>query len=70
MAEVLSIEDEHQKLNGKLNMRVAELEEFNIKVRQEVTIKEQEILELHADNKKLATQVEDSVDRMRKAGIL
>ena len=51
-------------------MRVAELEEFNIKVRQEVTIKEQEILELHADNKKLATQVEDSVDRMRKAGIL
>jgi hypothetical protein len=70
LAEVLSIEDEHQKLNGKLNMRVAELEEFNIKVRQEVTIKEQEILELHADNQKLATQVEDSVDRMRKAGIL
>ena len=70
LAEVLSIEDDHQKLNGKLNMRVAELEEFNIKVRQEVTIKEQEILELHADNKKLATQVEDSVDRMRKAGIL
>ena len=70
LAEVLSIEDDHQKLNGKLNMRVAELEEFNIKVRQEVTIKEQEILELHADNKKLATQVEDSVDRMCKAGIL
>jgi hypothetical protein len=70
LAEVLSIEDDHQKLNGKLNMRVAELEEFNIKVRQEVTIKEQEILELHADNKKLASQVEDSVDRMRKAGIL
>ena len=70
LAEVLSIEDDHQKLNGKLNMRVAELEEFNIKVRQEVTIKEQEILELHADNKKLANQVEDSVDRMRKAGIL
>ena len=70
LAEVLSIEDDHQKLNGKLNMRVAELEEFNIKVRQEVTIKEQEILELHADNKKFATQVEDSVDRMRKAGIL
>ena len=70
LAEVLSIEDDHQKLNGKLNMRVAELEEFNIKVRQEVTIKEQELLELHADNKKLASQVEDSVDRMRKAGIL
>ena len=70
LAEVLSIEDDHQKLNGKLNMRVAELEEFNIKVRQEVTIKEQEILELHADNQKLATQVEDSVARMRKAGIL
>jgi chromosome segregation ATPase len=69
MAEVLSIEDDHQKLNGKLNMRVAELEEFNIKVRQEVTVKEQEILELHADNKKLSKQIEDQVDRLRKSGM-
>ena len=69
LAELLSVEDEHQKLNGKLQMRVTELEEFNIKVRQEVTIKEQEILELHGDNTKLARQVEDQLDRMRKSGL-
>ena len=56
MAEVLSLEDEHQKLNGKLQMKVTELE--------------QETTELHADNKKLAAQVEDSVNRLRKEGIL
>jgi hypothetical protein len=28
------------------------------------------VTELEADNKKLAIQVEDSVDRMRKAGVL
>ena len=54
MAELLTVEDEHQKLNGKLQMKLTELEEFNIRVRQEVTAKEQENLELHADNKKLA----------------
>ena len=56
LAELLSVEDKHQELNGKLQMRVTELEQEN--------------LELHADNKKLAIQVEDSVDRMRKAGVL
>ena len=49
LAEALTIDDEHRVLNGKLQMRVTELE---------------------ADNKKLAIQVEDSVDRMRKAGVL
>ena len=56
MAEVLSLEDEHQKLNGKVQMKVTELE--------------QETTELHADNKKLAAQVEDSVNRLLKEGIL
>ena len=56
LAELLSVEDKHQELNGKLHMRVTELEQEN--------------LELHTDNKKMAAQVEDTVDRMRKAGVL
>ena len=56
LSDTLMIEDDHQKLNGKLQMRLTELE--------------QEIIELHADNKKLAAQVNDSVDRMRKEGII
>jgi len=55
LAELLSVEDEHQKLNGKLQMRVTELEQDN--------------LELHADNKKVSQQVSDQVDRLRKAGL-
>ena len=49
LAEVLLVDESHHQLNGKLQMRITELE---------------------ADNKKLAIQVEDSVDRMRKAGVL
>jgi hypothetical protein len=56
LAELLSLEDKHQELNGKLQMRMTELEQDN--------------LELHADNKKLAKQVEDSVDKLRKQGII
>ena len=55
LAEVLSLEDSHQKLNGKLQMRLTELEQDNI--------------ELHGDNKKLAQQINDKVDRLRKAGL-
>ena len=49
LAEALLVDESHHQLNGKLQMRIIELE---------------------ADNKKLAVQVEDSVDRMRKAGVL
>ena len=70
LANALAANESHQKLNGRLQEELTELQEFNIKVRQEVTVKEQEILELHADNKKLAAQVNDSVDRMRKEGII
>jgi len=56
LAELLSLEDKHQELNGKLQMRMTELEQDN--------------LELHADNKKLAKQVEDSVDKLRRQGII
>ena len=55
LAEVLSLDDAHQKLNGKLQMRITELEQEN--------------LELHADNKKVSKQVEDQLERARKAGL-
>ena len=37
---------------------------------KERIVKEQEILEIHADNKKLALQVDDSVARLRKNGLI
>ena len=53
--ELEEINKSHQKLNGDL--------------RREITAIEQEKLELHADNKKLAQQIEDSLDRLRKSGM-
>ena len=53
--ELEHINDSHQKLNGDL--------------RREITALEQEKLELHLDNKKLAQQIEDSLDRLRKSGM-
>ena len=53
--ELENISESHQKLNGDL--------------RREITALEQEKLELHLDNKKLAQQVEDSLDRLRKSGM-
>ena len=53
--ELENISGSHQKLNGDL--------------RREITALEQEKLELHLDNKKLAQQVEDSLDRLRKSGM-
>jgi len=48
IAELTEVEESHQRLNGKLQVRVAELEE---------------------DNKKISRQVEDQLDRARKAGL-
>ena len=48
LAEVLSLEDSHQRLNGKLQERLREVEE---------------------DNKKLANQIEDKVNQMRRSGM-
>ena len=56
LSDTLMIEDDHQKLNGKLQMRLTEIEQENI--------------ELHADNKKLANQVEDKVNQLRTKGVL
>ena len=53
--ELENINESHQKLNGDL--------------RREITALEQEKLELHLDNKKLAKQIEDSLDRLRKSGM-
>ena len=53
--ELESISESHQKLNGDL--------------RREITALEQEKLELQLDNKKLAKQIEDSLDRLRKSGM-
>ena len=48
LADALEVNEHHQNLNGKLQVRVAELEE---------------------DNKKISRQVEDQLDRARKAGL-
>ena len=48
VADSLEVNESHQRLNGKLQVRVAELEE---------------------DNQRLAGQVEDQVERARKAGL-
>ena len=55
VADALEVNEHHQSLNGKLQLRITELEQDN--------------LELHADNKKIARQVEDQVERARKAGM-
>jgi predicted HicB family RNase H-like nuclease len=55
LAEALTLDESHHQLNGKLQVRVTELEQEN--------------LELYADNKKISKQVEDQLDRARKAGL-
>jgi len=48
LADALEVNESHQRLNGKLQVRIVELEE---------------------DNKKISKQVEDQVERARKAGL-
>ena len=48
VADSLEVNESHQNLNGKLQVRIAELED---------------------DNQKLAGQVDDQVERARKAGL-
>ena len=55
VADSLEVNEHHQELNGKLQSRIIELEQDN--------------LELHTDNKKLSQQIEDQVERARKAGM-
>ena len=55
LANALEVNESHQKLNGRLQERIIELEQDN--------------LELHADNKKLALQIEDRINQMRRSGL-
>jgi chromosome segregation ATPase len=55
VADALEVNEHHQNLNGKLQSRITELEQDN--------------LELHGDNKKLANQIEDRISQMRKSGM-
>ena len=48
VADSLEVNEYHQNLNGKLQVRIAELEE---------------------DNRQISRQVEDQVERARKAGL-
>ena len=41
-----------------------------IKYEKEITKLKKEICELRQDNRKLSQQVEDSINRMRKAGLI
>ena len=41
-----------------------------IKYEKEITELKKEICELRQDNRKLSKQIEDGIDRMRKAGLL
>ena len=70
LSELCEVDESHQKLNGKLQTQLTELEDYNIKLRQEITVKEQEVLEVKADNLKLAKQIDDHVTKLRQAGIL
>ena len=48
IAEALQINESHQKLNGKLQQRLTEVEE---------------------DNKRLANQIDDKINQMRRSGM-
>ena len=43
--------------------------EENLNLRRRITELEQEVLETKADNTKLAKQVEDKIDKLRKSGM-
>jgi len=46
------------------------LVEENLKLRQGITELEQEVLETKADNIKLAKQIEDKMNQLRKSGVI
>ena len=55
LANALAVNESHQKLNGKLQERLTELEQENI--------------ELQAENKKMSNHLEKQVDNARKSGM-
>ena len=61
---------ENKKVHNDLEEQIRVLTFRNEKLHQHNAKIEQQIIELRNDNKKLAQQVEDSVGRLRKAGII
>ena len=61
---------ENKKVHNDLEEQIRVLTFRNEKLHQHNAKIEQQIIELRKDNKKLAQQVEDSVGRLRKAGII
>jgi len=61
---------ENKKVHNDLEEQIRVLTFRNEKLHLHNEKIEQQIIELRNDNKKLAQQVEDSVGRLRKAGII
>jgi len=55
IADALEVNESHQKLNGKLQDKLTELEQDNI--------------ELHAENKKIHNHLDERLDKTRKSGM-
>ena len=55
LANALEVNESHQKFNGKLQMRIIELE--------------QDKLELHAENKKMHNHLDERINAARKGGM-
>ena len=55
LANALEVNESHRKFNGKLQMRIIELEQDN--------------LELHAENKKMHNHLDERVNAARKGGM-
>ncbi len=70
--DILTLEKHNAELKDRVN--AAETETALIKATgmnsPEMIAVKKEVCELRQDNRKLAKQVEDSVDRMRKAGLI
>jgi len=68
--ELELIDKSHQELNGKLRQEIEEVKkEHDILMMNKITKYENELAEVKEDNKKLAMQVEDKVNNMRKSGM-
>ena len=71
--ELEKIEDVHRKLNGELRKEVydwkikaAKAEEYKVTIEQQRMV----ISDLTKDNQRLAREVNDKTDKLRKAGLV
>ena len=60
---ILGIEEIKKEADALMMNKISKYE-------KEITELKKEICELRQDNRKLSQQIEDSIDRMRKAGLL